>query len=144
METRDFEYGEKNYKILLPPVRQCMQLANQIAILLGGVVGTLGKDAKDGGMKAFSEAIQGVDPQKLDEIFMVAVKRSKLSCGGEDVFTETGFERHFGQFRSNTYPVCGWCIWECVKDFFPQSGAFVHVAKQAAEKAYLFLMENGG
>ena len=143
MEVREFNYNEKNYKMLLPRVRQCMQLSNRIAVLLGGVLGTLKKDSKDGGMEAFALALQGIDPEKVDAIFMDAVRESKLGCNGADLFNETGFERHFGQYRSDTYPVCAWCVWECVRDFFPQSGAFAQVAKAAAEKAFLSQMGGG-
>lgn len=135
MERRETQIGDKMYAILTPPVRKAMPLCTQVAVLVGPVFGTLAKDAKGGGMDAFATALQGVDPDKVDAIFMRAVQAAKLSCGKQPVFDEIDFERHFAENRSDVYHACAWTLWECVKDFFPQLHGFIQQGKEAVEKA---------
>ena len=145
MEKRELTYNERLYKMLLPPVRQCMVLANRVICLLGLVAGTLKKDVADGGLQSFGAALQTIDPEKLDSLMMDAVAAGKLSCNGENISNGIYFEKHFGQFREDVYPVCFWAIWECVRDFLPHSltsKAFIQGVQAKVAKA-LASAENG-
>lgn len=135
MERRDKQIGDNMYSILTPPVRKAMPLCTRVAVLIGPVLGTLAKKVEGGGMEKFSEALQKTDPEKVDGVLMEAVRLSKMSCNGEGVFEEASFERHFNIHRGDVYVVSVWCLWECVKDFFPQQGAFAQILKTASEKA---------
>ena len=137
METRDFQHNGKLYRMLVPGVLVSMPLCNRVATMLGPVVTTLGAEAKvSGGLAAFGNALKAVDPVALQTLFMDVVMAAKLECDRRPISTVVDFEQHFGQCRADVYPVCMWCVWECVRDFFPQLGAFAQVAKAAAEKAF--------
>ena len=141
MEKRAFEYNNKKYEILIPSVRQSMPLCNRVAVLLSPLVSTLTLDKDKGGLAVFGAALQKADPIAIDKLFMDAVAVAKLHCNGNQVNSEVTFEQHFGENRGDVYPVCGWVLWECVKDFFPQLEAFVPKAKAAAEKAFQSQMD---
>jgi hypothetical protein len=137
MEKREMEINGNKYAMLIPAVRQSMPIANRVAVLLGGVLGSLGGDTAKGGMEKFSAAMSKVDPEDLDKIMMDSVPISKLVFDRNvSVNSSNDFERHFGQHRADVYPVCLWVVWECVKDFFPQLGGLVSTAKAAAESAF--------
>jgi len=138
MERRDKELNGKVYSILTPPVRQAMPLCTRVAVLLGPMLGSLNTDTKAGGWDKFAAAIQAVDPAKADALMMDALSISKLGCDGQSVCEPINFERHFDQHRSEVYQVMLWCLWECVKDFFPQLGAFTQIAQEAMKAASPF------
>ena len=134
MEKRQTEINDKTYQLLLPSPRQAMPLCTKVAVLLGPVLGALGGDVANGGMARFAQAITNVDPDKVDALFMQAVTISKLCCEGQPISSLNDFERHFAQHRADTYRVVVWCLWECVRDFFPQLGAFAQTLKTKAEE----------
>jgi len=138
MEKREYTYEGRLYQMLVPAVRQAMPLCNRVTVLLGPVVSTLKMDASgtSRGLEAFGQAIKSIDPAVLDSLLMDAMKTAKLCCHGAPISDPIPFEKHFGEYRGDVYPICIWCLWECVKDFFPQLGAFVQVAKAAAVKAF--------
>lgn len=134
IEKRTKEVGGKTYCLLTPPVLFAMPLVTKVAALVGPVVGTLGLSVKteDGSANwgSFSAALQSVDPLKAHELLMESVRASKLSVIDESgtsfpVFEPIPFEKHFSDHRSDVYSVLVWCLWECVRDFFPQAGGFL-------------------
>lgn len=144
MERRDKVINEKTYQILVPSVRKSMPLCTRGAALLTPILGslvplakTLRSEANKQGWEMFSEALQDVkiDPEKLDKLFMDAVEASHLCCEGESISGSIAFEKHFTTHRGDVYQVCAWALWEVVKDFFPQLGAFSQIAKKAATEA---------
>lgn len=143
MEKREYVIETRTYTMLVPPVRQSMPLCNRAASLIAPVLGTLNLDVNSGGRSAFSSAMSSVDPVQLDKLMMDAVLAGKLECDRTPVSTPNDFERHFSSYRSDVYPVCLWVLWECVKDFFPQLGAFAQTAKAAAEKFSGSLKDGG-
>jgi len=136
METRTFKHGDNEYAMLLPAPRPAMKLCNRVALLLGPALATLGKDLKEGGQDALGKALLGIDPDVVDALFMDAIKEAKVQYGSMNLADPILFTKHFDTNRGDIYPVCVWCLFECVKDFFPQLGAFAQVAKVAAEKAF--------
>jgi hypothetical protein len=131
MEQRTIEINGRAYQMMLPSVRPAMQLTNRVAVILGNLIGTLTEDAKNGGLDKFAKALQSVDPDKIDSIFMDAIKAGGVSCGGINLANQFEFEKHFSTYRSDVYQVCCWATWEIVKDFFPELTSFVSKAKGA-------------
>ena len=123
MERRDTEVNGTPYQMLVPPVRQAMQLCTRTAVLLGSVLGTLKLDAAEKGMEAFAAALKNVDPDKADALLMDAVKVAHVCCREAPVSDPVSFEKHFTTHRADVYPVSLWALWECVREFFPQLGA---------------------
>lgn len=136
MERRDTQINDNAYAIILPPVRKAMPLCTQVAVLIGPALGTLGQDAQKGGMEKFAIALQSVDPDKLDALFMRAISISKLCCNSRPISEEIDFERHFSSNRRDVYHVSAWTLWECVKDFFPQLGNFTQQFKAKFDKEF--------
>lgn len=135
MQKRELKVNEKTYALILPAVRKVMPLCTRVAVLIGPTLLTLGKEAKTGGWEAFGSALTGVDPDKLDKLFMDAVEMTNLCCEGTPINTNLEFERHFSRYRGEVYQVCAWTLWECVRDFFPQLGAFTQIAKKHMAEA---------
>lgn len=134
METRDKTVNERNYVLLLPAVREAMPLCSRVAVLLGPILTTLGSESGDKGMEKFAVALRGIDPIKLDALLMQAVLISKLTCESNSICSIIDFERHFSQYRNDTYQVIIWALWECVRDFFPQAGTFIQKVKIELQK----------
>jgi len=143
MEKRTKEVGGKTYGLLTPPVLQAMPLVTKTAALLGPVVGSLGLSVGDSsaikneGWAAFSSALQMVDPMKAHTLLMEAVSASKVCVYDETgtsfpVFEAIPFEKHFSDHRQDVYLVLTWCLWECIRDFFPQAGAFLQKLQTSA------------
>jgi hypothetical protein len=124
LEKRTTTINERSYQLLLPAVRQAMPLCTKVAVLLGPVLATLGQQAGNDGLEKLGAALRDVDPAKADALFMEAVRVSHLCYNGQPISDELDFEKHFDQYRGDTYQVCLWALWESVKDFFPQLGAF--------------------
>ena len=101
-----------------------MPLCNRTAVLIGPLLGSLSKDALQGGLGVFSEVIGQVDPDKVDQLFMDALFAAKITCDNNPICNQVSFEKHFDQYRGDVYQVCVWGLWECVKDFFPNLGTF--------------------
>lgn len=141
METRTKEIETRKYQILQPAVRQSMPLCTRVAVLVGPVLTSLGKQVEQGGLQIFTQALQNVDPDKVDKLFMDAVLATHLCCNGESISDPVMFEKHFNAFRGDVYMVCCWVLWEVVKDFFPQAAAFSQIAKQAMAAAYKSQMD---
>lgn len=151
MEKREKVVDDRVYSMLVPPVRPAMRLCTRVSVLVGPVLGSLvpmvkslGTDVKDAGwdkfrlsLDDFGPALDKVDPDKVDGLFMEAVTISKLSCGGNTLCTEADFERHFIAHREDVYPVSIWCLWECVRDFFPKSGAFAQTVQDKVVQAVM-------
>lgn len=143
MKKRELQVNDKTYALLLPAVRKAMPLCTRLALLIGPTLVCLGKEAKTGGWEAFGTALASVDPDKLDKMFMEAVEMTNLCCENKPINTGIEFERHFNEYRGDVYQVCAWTLWECVRDFFPQLGAFTQIAKKAAEAAVLKFQADG-
>lgn len=144
METRTKEIKGKIYSILTPSVRVSMEYVNGVTFLITPILPSLTKNTEEGGWINFSNALNQTDPSKLDKLLMGAAVASKLSCDGVVVADSNGigFEKHFGilQNKRDLYPVLFWCLWEVVKDFFPDWTAFIQkIKEQAMEKMAPFL-----
>lgn len=124
LEKRTTTVNDRMYQMILPPVRQAMPLCTEVAVLLGPVLATLGQEADAHALDKLSGALNVVDPVKVDALFMRAVKATHLCYNGQPISDVNDFERHFDPHRRDTYQVCVWCLWESVKDFFPELGAF--------------------
>jgi len=133
--------------MLLPSPLQAMPLCNRVAILIGPLVGKVGSELKFNGsdtltsqtqsllgpmLNSFGSALQEVDPVKLTGILTDAAAAAKLCCEGQSVSGQVDFERHFNVYRADLYPALIWCVWESVKDFFPQLEGFIQVTRAAA------------
>lgn len=141
-KRRETEINGVKYIILLPPVRKVMPLCTRVSVLLTPILGTLGKDIKEGGMGKFADAVKSIDPDKLDAIFMRAVEISTLHAGTDTpIFTEIDFERHFDTHRDSVYQVMLWVLWECTRDFFPQVGGFAQKFKEKFAKEFQSQMD---
>ena len=138
MEKRTKELNGREYQILIPPVIPAQKICARTSALLLPVLGSLGQEAKEGGWSKFSAALSGADPDKVNTLLMDTAFLSKLHCDGQPVCTNTDFERHFTDCRADVFIILGWCLWEVVKDFFPQLGAFTQIAKAAMEKVSQF------
>jgi hypothetical protein len=139
METREKEINGKTYSILTPSVRVSMEYVNGITFLITPILPSLTKNTEEGGWINFSNALNQADPSKLDKLLMGASIASKLSHGGVVIADKNGleFEKYFGipQNKRDLYPVLCWCLWEVVKDFFPDWTAFIqNIKEQALEK----------
>ena len=134
MERRDTVINGRKYSILQPPVLVAMPLCTRVAALIGPLIATLGADVKSGGWGKFASAIQATDPAKANELMMDAAVAAKLSYGNDPVFDQVNFERHFGQFRGDVYQALSWCLWETVKDFFPELAALLPKIKAVVMK----------
>lgn len=133
---RKKEIGGKEYGIVLPPVRNCMLLANRVALLVGPLLPALKQESDSEGWAKLGGALQSVDPIKMDALFMDAVTQAKLCCDNASVSSPVTFEQHFGQYRGDVYQVALWCLWECISDFFPQLEGLTQVAVNAAMGAF--------
>lgn len=120
MQRRDNVIGTKTYSIILPPVRQAMPLCTRTAVLLGPLMGGLVGST----LSRFTEAVSGVDPDAADKLLMDAVNAGHLCVNNQPISTVTDFEKHFDENRADVFPVLVWCLWEIVKDFFPNLAAF--------------------
>lgn len=128
METRDFTVNDRIYQILEPGARKAMVIAEKAMLLLGPVIPTLGMKGEDG-LKKLSTALLALEPDAVDSLLMSAASISKLSFGGMPIFNEADFERHFSDKKKDVFPVLAWCLWEVVKDFLPDLGAFGQIIK---------------
>lgn len=143
---RSHTVNGKTYSMILPPPLQAMPLCNRVAILIGPLVGKVGSELKLGGetltsqaqnllapmLNSFGSALQELDPTKLTAILTDAAYAGKLCCDGQAVCSPVDFERHFNANRADLYPALVWCVWESVKDFFPQLEGFIQTARAAA------------
>ena len=148
MKTVETVINERQYKILLPPVKDRMLLANRLATQLGKAIGAIGVKTYDevskflrsesngktisqlisespaiiaGITEGFGGVVSAVDPDAMLEMMTGAVSKSHLSCNGKAVGSEFDFERHFEEHPEDVYPACLWCLWECTRDFLPRS-----------------------
>ena len=135
MERRDKEINGRTYALLLPSAMVAMGLCTRTTVLLGPVLGGLGKDVETGGLEVFAKALRGVDPEAANVLMIDAVRAAHLCCAGEPVSDTVAFEKHFSQHRADLYLACLWALWECVRDFFPQLDVFIPQAKEALAKA---------
>ena len=140
---RDHDIEGRLYSIMLPSVRSAMSLCSATTVLVGPVIGTLGVDVAEGGWGKLTTALQSVDPKKLDELLMLAVRESSLCYRGELISSPMDFDRHFDEFRQDVFPVCIWALWECVRDFFPQLGTFAQKATEMMKTKESPSPENG-
>jgi hypothetical protein len=133
----DTVINDMQYQMIKPSVRLSMPICTKTAVLLGGVLGGLSSltDAGADGLNKFSGAIASVDPIKLDALFMEAISAGHLHAQSKPISDQIAFEQHFTDRRGDVYQVCVWCLWEIVKDFFPQLGAFAQKAKKAAAES---------
>lgn len=136
MERRDTQINDKTYSILTPQVKKAMPLCTHTAVLLGPLLGMLGKDVNQNGLEKFATALQSVDPEKVDALFTRAVSISKLCCNNQPISDDIDFERHFSEHRSEVYQVCIWALWSCVKDFFPKLGNLDQKVQDAMDKGF--------
>lgn len=131
MKRPELSINGKAYQLVLAPPSKCMGLATRVILLLGSIIPTLGKDIKKGGWGAFASALSGADPDKIEALFVDAVTINKLHCDNEEVFTETGFDKHFDKYRNELFQVRAWALWESVRDFLPQ-GVASAIQKQSS------------
>lgn len=134
MELRKTEINGRVYSILLPPVIPAMQLSTRAAALAGPIVASLTADVLSGGWLKLVQSLHATDPEKAHQLLMDAASLTKLSFGNQTIFESMEFERHFGQYREDVYEVLGWCLWESVRDFFPQLAAFVQLLREVGVK----------
>ena len=120
MQKREKTINGRQYQMLLPPVRQAMPLCTRVAALLGPALGSIGNEANKDGWNKFSVALQAVDPDKVDKLIMDSVTISHLCFENKPISGEFDFNKHFDRYRSDTYQVCCWALWECVRDFLPE------------------------
>lgn len=140
VEKRETTINGRAYQMLTPSVLKSMPLCTKVAVMLGPVLATLGAQG-DAAIEKFGSALVSVDPTKLDALFMDAVSASHLCVAGKPISDPNEFDRHFSEHKMDTYQVCLWCLWECVKDFFPQLGSF---AQTMTEKAKEFASQTDG
>ena len=127
METKRYSIGGRQYAMLVPPPTKSIPLANrvikQIAEALPVLLAQVGEGMPVAELGAkFATALQSIDPLEMFNIFMDAVYNSHLVYCREHtqeipISTKETFDRHFGEFRSDTYPVCIWVVWQTVQDF---------------------------
>lgn len=146
MEVRKTVINGREYRMLLPPVRPAMQLSTRVSALLGPLIASLGSKITSGGWGVFAQALQSLDPDKVDSVLMEASVISKLSYVELLLSEGNNFELHFGQYRGDLYQALVWCLWETVRDFFPQLEAFIQTMKEAGvvEKALESLYPKDG
>jgi hypothetical protein len=128
----------RKYQVVPPSVMQAQPLCTRAATLIGPAIasgaGTLTKQANSEGWLQFASVLSGIDPDKLNALFMDAVRISSLCVNGKPISADKDYEFHFSQFRADVFPVCAWVLWEVVQDFFPQLAAFIQMF-QAAQVA---------
>lgn len=141
LESRKTKINDREYQMLTPSVRHSMPLCTKVAVLLGPVLSTLG-DTSDGmAIQKLGKSLMEVDPEKLDALFMQAVSVGGLHYQGKNLSDSVQFETHFNEHKEDVYHASVWCLWECVKDFFPQLGAFT---QQIANKVTEFQSQGAG
>jgi len=132
IESRKTTINGREYQMITPGVRVSMPLCTKVAILLGPLLSTLGDKAEGVALQKLGAALMSVDPVKLDALFMQAIDASGLHFQGQNLSNSVAFEQHFNEHKGDVYQVTLWCLWECVKDFFPQLGAFAQTMKMKA------------
>ena len=140
MEQRNVTINGRTYSILQPPVIPAMQLSARATALAGPLIASLTAEVRTGGWLKLAQSLQAIDPEKAHCLLMDAAVISKLSFGKQPIIEPLEFERHFGQHREDVYEVLGWCLWESVRDFFPQLATFVQYLKMVGE-AFLAKMK---
>lgn len=135
IETRSTSIGDNQYGMMTPAPTVAMPLANRVALLLGPLLSTLSKEADNKGWEVFTSVLNGVDPDILQKLFMDSVKAGRLCVNNKPIFEQIPFDQHFSDFKSDTYPACIWCMWECIRDFFPQLEGIVQKATMKAKDA---------
>lgn len=142
MQRRDYQLNDKLYSMLLPPVTQAMPLCSRSAVLIGAFAGLLADVkglAEDKTTKTtqilerLASTLKQVDPVAANDLMVDAVRVSHLTCDGTSISSEIDFERHFSNYRGEVFQVMIWCLWESVRDFFPELEGIVQVAKEAAK-----------
>lgn len=131
----------KVYAIIQPPVTQALPLCTKASVLLGPVISMMGAEQieLDGLtdnaklLRIFGTVIQHVNAESLDELLMRAVDLSHLCCDGHQISNKFEFEKHFANHKGEVFQVMGWCLWECVKDFFPMLTGFLQAMPSAVE-----------
>lgn len=132
MTRRDTVINGNPYSMLVPPVRKCMPFCTRTASLLGPVIAVLGEKSQGDALEKLSKALSSVDPQKADALLTDAIQESGLVDGNNQPLTGINFDRYFDDHRADVYQVSLFCLWEIVKDFFPQLGT---LGPQALAKA---------
>lgn len=124
MDIRRKNIDGRDYSIFIPSALQAMPICTRTSVLLGPLLGSLGKNILEGGLATFSNVISQVDPEKLDKLLMDVVYLGKLTCNQIPLCDDLSFNKHFDNHRSDLFVVCVWALWEVVKDFFPGLGTF--------------------
>lgn len=135
LEKREKILGDNEYTIILPAVRVSMPLCSAVSVLIAPALTSLGGDNADS-LHALSQALATVDPEKVDDLLMRAVRASKLTCGDNKLTDKLHFQKHFAKNRADVYPVTMWVLWECVRDFFPQAETFSQMFKTTLGKEF--------
>jgi hypothetical protein len=128
-ERRDKEINGKTYSILLPSPKAAMGLCTEAGIMFAPLLGGIGAITEGAGVQVLSMMVRGVNPEVLNAMFLRVVEMSKLSCNNQPVCDTVTFEQHFDNNRKDLYPVCGWALWECTRDFLPDLGSLSQNAK---------------
>lgn len=138
MDTIEKVIEGRKYQMMKPPARAGMKLSGKVALMVGPLVASLGSQIKKGEVDAaisqFSSALGAIDPDKLDGLFMEAVEICRLHCNSQPVFSNTDFERHFGQYPGEIFQVCVWTLTEAVSDFFPWLANFGQITEKVKEE----------
>jgi hypothetical protein len=160
VETRDKKIGETLYQIILPPPTACVPICNRTAVLLAPVLsGGLGasvegvlsagsvaekiKNLLGPALISMTSALSKADPDAANALMMDAIKTAHLCADGKAISVPATFDQHFGEHRSDTYPIMVWVLWECVKDFFPKpEGSTLQTTVKGTLAA--FLSQTGG
>lgn len=129
MEVRKTVINGREYSMLLPPVTPAMRISTRVSALIGPLIASLGANIRTGGWDKFALALQSIEPDKVDAILTEAAALGQLTYEKTLLTEGVNFEKHFGQHREDLYQVLIWCLWETVRDFFPQLVAFTQLMK---------------
>lgn len=149
MERRDKTINGRLYSILLPPPLKALPLCNKVGVLIAPILAKIGSQFKIGTgsaqeqaqkllapmLESLGEALQGLEPDKLSAVMTEAALISKLSYNEELIHQQSTFDKHFAQYPGDMYQVMIWCVWESVKDFFPEATAFFQIMKGVAKES---------
>ena len=149
MLRRDYTINGRVYSILLPPPTQAMPLCARAAVLLGSLaplfadIETLGDPNQPQQTRLavilgrVQDVVSKVDPLALNQLAMDSAFVGHLSVNGTTaISTPPDFDKHFDEYRGEAYQVLLWCLWECIKDFFPELGASTQTIKGAVGRAF--------
>lgn len=149
MERRDTEINGRTYSMLLPSPLKALPLCNRVGTLVAPLLGKVGSQFKLGEgsakdqaqqllgpmLNSLGDALHELNSEKLTNVLTDAAFASKLTCNGELINSPAMFEKHFSQYREDMYQALIWCVWECVKDFFPQAERFIQMTRTVAKES---------